>query len=89
MNTHLIRVALGLTVLAALPASVQAQNQTSPPPATPSAEEIVIKEKLKASGVKDIRDLVREKDGTWRARVQKDDSDVAVVVDTEGNVKFQ
>jgi hypothetical protein len=87
MNTKLIRAALGLSVLAAVPAVVHAQTQ--PPVQAPSAEEIVIKEKLRASGLKDIRDLTREKDGTWRAKVHKDNAEVAVVVDTDGNVKFQ
>jgi hypothetical protein len=89
MNTKLIRAALGLTVLAAVPAVVHAQTLAQTPAQTPSAEEIVIKEKLRASGLKDIRDLTREKDGTWRAKVHKDNAEVAVVVDTDGNVKFQ
>jgi len=90
MNAKLIRAALGLTMLASVPAVVPAvvHAQTGPQK-NPSAEEIVIKEKIRASGVKDVRDLTREKDGTWRAKVRKDNAEVAVVVDADGNVKFQ
>jgi hypothetical protein len=57
-------------------------------PTNQSAEEIVVKEKLNAAGVTSVRDLVRNPDGSWKGRGVKDKNDVAVVVDTDGNIKL-
>lgn len=80
---------LPIAVLAAiLVLSGPAIAQTSRTPTNQSAEEIVIKEKLNVAGVKDLKDLTRDRDGTWRGRGVKDNTEVAVVVDTDGNVIF-
>ena len=79
----LAAVALVLTAVA-LAAAAQAQS----PAQAPTAEEIVIKEKLRASGVSQISGLTRERNGTWRGHGRKDNVEVAVVVDTDGNVKL-
>ena len=62
--------------------------QTSRSPTNQSAEEIIIKEKLSGVGVTGVRDLTRNRDGTWNGRGVKDHAEVAVVVDTSGNVIF-
>lgn len=62
--------------------------QTSRAPTNQSAEEIVIKEKLSVAGVRDLEDLTRSRDGTWHARGVKDNNKVAIVVDTDGAVRF-
>jgi hypothetical protein len=48
----------------------------------------VIKEKLDTAGVKNLKNLTRQRDGTWHARGVKDNTEIAVVVDTNGNVIF-
>ncbi len=62
--------------------------QSSGSPTNQSAEEIVIKEKLKDIGVTRLKQLTRNRDGTWEGRGTKDQTEVAVVVDTSGNVIF-
>ncbi len=69
-------------------ASAAATAQTSKAPTNQSAEEIVIKEKLSVAGVRDLKDLTRNRDGTWHAIGVKDNNEVAVVVDTDGAVRF-
>lgn len=68
--------------------TLPAVAQTSRAPTNQSAEEIVIKEKLSVAGVRDLKDLTRNRDGTWHARGVKDNNKVAVVVDTDGAVRF-
>ena len=68
--------------------SFSADGQTSSAPTNQSAEEIIIKEKLSVAGVRDLKDLTRNRDGTWHARGVKDNNKVAVVVDTDGAVRF-
>ena len=75
---------MAMLAAAALTAGAQAQS----PAQAPTAEEIVIKEKLRALGVSQISGLMRERDGTWRGKGRKDNVEVAVVVDADGNVKL-
>lgn len=58
-------------------------------PTNQSAEEIIVKERLRASGLRGIKNLQRKPDGTWEGRAVKDKTEVAVTVDTAGNVSFQ
>jgi hypothetical protein len=62
--------------------------QTARAPTTQSAEEIIIKEKLNVAGVTEVKELTRNRDGSWNGRAIKDNVEVAVVVDTDGNVIF-
>ena len=84
MNRTLVGI-----VAACLVASSGAVAQSSGKPTNQSAEEIVIKEKLNVAGVTKLNALTRERDGSWRGRGVKDNIEVAVVVDTDGNVIFQ
>lgn len=76
------------SVVAAIVLAATAHAQSPPAAPAPTAEEIVIKEKLRASGVSEINNLTRERDGTWRGRGRKDNVEVAVMVDADGNVKL-
>lgn len=44
------------------------------------------KAQIEASGYTDVKDLKRQDDGSWRARARKNDVEVAVSVDSTGNV---
>ena len=83
MKRWLIGAALATAVLDA-----GAWAQTSRAPTNQSAEEIVIKEKLNGAGVTQLKDLKRNRDGSWNGRGMKGDVEVAVVVDADGNVIF-
>jgi hypothetical protein len=101
MNRTLIAAALVSIVAAGV---VQAQTSTGTPqtitprssveprssaePTNQSAEEIIIKEKLRAAGLSGINNLMRNPDGTWQGKAVKDKTEVAVMVDTAGNVSF-
>ncbi len=93
---------LTVVLIAAMGGAGVAQAQVSPAdrpqtntprssvePTNQSAEEIIIKQKLRAAGLSDLKDLVRNPDGTWEGKGVKDDNEVAVLVDTDGNVRFQ
>lgn len=41
---------------------------------------------IEASGYSNIKDLKRQDDGSWRARATKNDTEVAVMVDSTGAV---
>lgn len=41
---------------------------------------------IEASGYTDIKDLKRQNDGSWRARATKNNEEVAISVDSTGNV---
>jgi hypothetical protein len=58
-------------------------------PTNQSAEEIIVKQQVRAAGLKDVKNLVRNPDGTWRGKAMRDNAEVAVSVDTAGNVTFQ
>ncbi len=73
-------------VVLALSSGAVAQGTKSP--TNQSAEEIVIKEKLNVAGVTKLKELTRDRDGSWKGRGVKDNTEVAVVVDTDGNIIF-
>jgi putative membrane protein len=62
------------------------------PPATqmqqssPLATEGLAKSKIEASGYTDVKDLTKNADGTWSAKAMKDNQEIAVSVDAQGNV---
>ena len=58
-------------------------------PTNQSAEEIIVKQQVRAAGLKDVKNLVRNPDGTWRGKAKRDNTEVAVSVDTAGNVTFR
>ncbi|UYN96121.1 MAG: hypothetical protein KIT25_04015 [Enhydrobacter sp.] len=72
-----------------LPGAKSDVPRTSPEPTNQSAEEIIIKAKLRAAGVRKVNNLARHPDGTWEGRGMKGDEEIAVQVDTDGNVKFR
>ena len=41
---------------------------------------------IEASGYTNIKDLKRQDDGSWRARATKNNEEVAIAVDSTGNV---
>jgi hypothetical protein len=58
-------------------------------PSNTSAEEGAVKEKLRAAGLTGINSLKRNPDGTWEGRAMKNNAEVAVMIDTAGNIAFQ
>lgn len=76
-------------LVASMAVCATAWAQSSRAPTNQSAEEIVIKEKLSLAGITGLKDLTRNRDGTWNGRGMKDNSEVAVVVDTDGKVRFR
>lgn len=97
MNRKLAIIIAGMTVAGVGhaqqgPSSVGQQTITprsSAEPTNQSAEEIIIKEKIRAAGVSRVHDLVRNPDGSWQGKGTKDKNEIAVVVDTDGNVRVQ
>ena len=95
MNRTLLIVALlGSTAAAA---SVQAKNM---PPISPdpkgtvapfngTAEQAIAKDQIRNSGFTAVNSLWRQSDGSWHARAQKNNVDVAVVVDRSSRVNTQ
>ena len=88
------------TAAAALVASVSiaaaqmpTTTGTSTTPAVPPAgmpgtaqSESSVRTQIEASGYTKIRDLTRKADGSWHARASRNDVEVAVSVDSTGNV---
>ena len=60
------------------------QNQASP--TSPLATEALAKEKIQGAGYTGVKELMKNPDGTWSAKAMKDDKEIAVSVDAEGNV---
>lgn len=89
-----------LIAAAALVASVSVAAAQMPPttgtsttPAVPPAgmpgtaeSESSVRTQIEASGYKKIRDLTRKADGSWHAKATKNEEEVAVSVDSTGNV---
>lgn len=81
-----------LTTAAALIASAAvASAQTTPPttsrtPPTTAATATTAKAQIEASGYTDVKNLRRKDDGSWQARAMKNNTEVAVSVDSRGNV---
>lgn len=87
-------------VAAALVASVSIaaaqMPTTSGTPTTPAVppagmpgtaeNESSVRTQIEASGYQKIRDLTRKADGSWYAKATKNDVEVAVSVDSTGNV---
>jgi hypothetical protein len=68
------------------PSSLPPQTKT---PRSSAEPEIIIKEKIRAAGVSRVHGLVRNPDGSWQGKGTKDRNEIAVMVDTDGNVRFQ
>jgi hypothetical protein len=89
-----------LTAVAMLAATGIAVAQTAPPttPATPtvpktppvgattSTSATAAQAQIEASGYSGVKALKRQQDGSWQARATKNNVEVAVSVDGQGNV---
>jgi hypothetical protein len=98
MNRTLTVILMAMATAAAVTVHAQTSTPIGPQTITPrssaeptnqSAEEIIIKEKIKAAGVSKVNSLVRNPDGSWEGKGIKDKNEVAVLVDTDGNIRFQ
>lgn len=54
-----------------------------------TASEAATKAQLEARGYSGVRSLVRNPDGSWNAKAMRGNVEVAVVIDTAGNVAEQ
>jgi hypothetical protein len=54
-----------------------------------TASEAATKAQLEARGYNGVKSLVRNPDGSWNAKAMRDNVEVAVVIDTAGNVAEQ
>lgn len=57
-------------------------------PNTTSAE-AAVKSKLEAAGYTGVHDLKRNTDGTWSGRAMRNNLDIAVMLEVDGNIKSQ
>lgn len=70
------------------------QNTTTPQqnrgqstsPTSPLATDAMAKSKLESSGYTGVKDLKRNTDGTWSGKAMKDNREMAVSIDAQGNV---
>lgn len=75
--------------LAQMPPATGTPTTPSVPPAgMPGTAQSAasIKTQIEASGYTNIKDLNRKDDGSWQAKATKNDVEVAVSVDSTGNV---
>jgi hypothetical protein len=54
-----------------------------------TASEAATKAQLEARGYSGVKSLVRNPDGSWNAKAMRDNVEVAVVIDTAGNIAEQ
>ncbi|TAJ32736.1 MAG: PepSY domain-containing protein [Reyranella sp.] len=77
-------------VMAQTPSSTDGQSTkpSAPPAGMPGTTQQATsaKTQIEASGYSDVKDLKRQDDGSWRAKARKNDVEVAVSVDSTGNV---
>ncbi|MBL0899973.1 MAG: PepSY domain-containing protein [Reyranella sp.] len=76
--------------MAQTPSSTDGQSTkpSAPPAGMPGTAQQAssARMQIEASGYTDVKDLRRQDDGSWRARARKNDVEVAVSVDSIGNV---
>lgn len=53
---------------------------------SPNAEHAAVKAKLEAAGFHGIHALQRSPDGTWTGRAMRNNLEIAVQIDAEGNI---
>lgn len=58
-------------------------------PQNPTAAEAAVKSKLEAKGYTGVRSLSRDAAGNWAAKAMGNNSEVAVVVEPNGNIREQ
>ena len=58
-------------------------------PQNPTAAEAAVKSQLEAKGYTGVRSLTRDTSGNWAAKAMRNNAEVAVVVDPNGNVREQ
>ncbi len=58
-------------------------------PQNPTAAEAAVKSKLEAKGYSGVRSLTRDPAGNWAAKAMRDNAEVAVIVDANGNIREQ
>ena len=83
-------VAIAQIPMAQTPSSTDGKSSTPslPPAGMPGTAQQPnsAKAQIEASGYSDVKDLKRQDDGSWRAKARKNDVEVAVSVDSTGNV---
>lgn len=95
--TAAVLMSIAIVPLAVVPLAVaQTPQSTDGTPTTPSVPPAGMpgtaqaassaRTQIEASGYSNVRDLKRQDDGSWRARATKNDVEVAVSVDSTGNV---
>jgi hypothetical protein len=58
-------------------------------PQNPTAAEAAVKSKLEAKGYSGVRSLTRDPAGNWAAKAMRDNAEVAVIMDVNGNIREQ
>lgn len=67
-------------------ALAQTAAPTTVPTTTTTTTANSAKAQIEASGYSDVKDLRRQDDGSWLARATKNNVEVALAVDSNGNV---
>lgn len=83
---HVLLTALAAAALAAT--ACPAIAQVPPPAGMPGTVQTATsaRTQIEASGYTGIRELKRQDDGSWRAKATKNNTEVAVTVDSTGTV---
>jgi hypothetical protein len=88
--TFALLVVVASVATAQTPSSTDGRSSTPslPPAGMPGTAQQAssAKTQIEASGYSDVKELKRQDDGTWRAKARKNDTEVAVSVDSAGNV---
>lgn len=89
LTTAVALVALTSIAVAQMPPTTGTPTTPAVPPAgMPGTAQSAtsVKTQIEASGYSNIKDLTRKEDGSWQAKATKNDVEVAVSVDSTGNV---
>lgn len=80
--------AAGIAVAQTPPAADNSTTPAVPPAGMPGTTQNApsAQKQIEASGYTDVKSLIRQNDGSWRARATKNNAEVSVAVDSTGNV---
>lgn len=88
--TVALLVMVASVAMAQTPSSTDGRSSTPslPPAGMPGTAQQAssAKTQIEASGYSHVKELKRQDDGSWRAKARKNDTEVAVSVDSAGNV---
>lgn len=88
--TVALLVIVASVVMAQTPSSTDGRSSPPllPPAGMPGTAQQAssAKTQIEASGYSHVKELKRQDDGSWRAKARKNDTEVAVAVDSAGNV---